>query len=291
MTRFGRRDFLAMSAAAGCAVFMPTQRTQAAPSFSDVHQQGPFVCRATFPLAEYEDLLAELPGLEREIVRVVGIRPPRRPIQINLVGDRLEYRKLLREQFPSVPYRRALFVRQGKETSVYAYRQPELAIDLRHECTHAVLHSALGLVPLWIDEGLAEYFEMPAEERAFGHPHLKSLRWNMRLGMVRTIESLEEKNDLADLSGYDYRFSWAWTHFMLHGPPEAHQTLVQFFADIARGAPPGLLSQRLAAAVPNPTERMIEHFKRWNPAIAARASAPVESNANVRVANQVKSTE
>ncbi|GIT30210.1 MAG: hypothetical protein Ct9H300mP1_22560 [Planctomycetaceae bacterium] len=32
--------------------------------------------------------------------------------------------------------------------------------DLRHEFTHGVLHSSLKRVPLWLDEGLAEYFEV-----------------------------------------------------------------------------------------------------------------------------------
>jgi hypothetical protein len=119
------------------------------------------------------------------------------------------------------------------------------------------------MVPLWLDEGIAEYFEVPAEERTFDHPHFRSLRWNMRLGMIRTVDDLEQRHDLEEMSAGDYRFSWAWTHFMLHGPQVAYNELIGFFSDIRRGTPPGQLSARLARAVPDVNDRLIDHFKHW----------------------------
>jgi hypothetical protein len=119
------------------------------------------------------------------------------------------------------------------------------------------------MVPIWLDEGLAEYFEVPQTERAFDHPHFRTLRWNMRLGIIRTVSSLETKHDLEDMTATDYRFSWAWTHFMLHGPRAAYDELVRFFRDVRQGTPPGQLSSRLAAAVPDVENRMIAHFKHW----------------------------
>ena len=62
-----------------------------------------------------------------------------------------------------MPYRPALFILEGGSPGVYTYRKPDLDIDVRHECTHALLHSALPVVPLWLDEGIAKYFEVPAE--------------------------------------------------------------------------------------------------------------------------------
>ena len=55
-----------------------------------------------------------------------------------------------------------------------AYRNPEFGNDLRHECTHALLHAVLPAVPLWLDEGLAKYFEVQRASRAYGHPYLSS---------------------------------------------------------------------------------------------------------------------
>src|SRR5262249_27219000 len=155
---------------------------------------------------------------------------------IYLFASAEEHKKFIQQHFPKVPYRRALFIKADGRQGVYAYRQPALDVDLRHECTHSLLHAVLADVPLWLDEGLAEYFEVSPNERAFDHPHFDALRWNMRLGMVRPIETLESRVELADMSGLDYRYSWAWVHFMLHGPEPAHRVLVEYLADLRQSA-------------------------------------------------------
>src|SRR5690606_3263340 len=126
----------------------------------------------------YEGLLAELAPLERELRRVLGLRPCRSSVQLYLLKDRAEYQAYLTSRFPQVPLRRALFIKQHNQASVFVYRHDELAIDMRHECTHALLHADLPHVPLWLDEGLAEYFEVPPEDRPRRHPHQQALRWN-----------------------------------------------------------------------------------------------------------------
>lgn len=238
----------------------------AEPPWVDTRQVGPFIFQATFPLAQYEPFFAELPELQRELSRTLGIPPAKAPMYVYLFADAEEYRVDKERHFPHVPYRPALFILEGGSPGVYAYRKPDLEIDLRHECTHALLHSVLPAVPLWLDEGLAKYFEVPASQRAFDHPYFDDLKWkwSLRLGMVRTIESLEARDDLSEMDAADYRYSWAWVHFMLHGPEAAHQTLVHYLACSQHGAPAGKLSARLAEAVPNPTEQMIQHFKHWH---------------------------
>ena len=47
---------------------------------------------------------------------------------------------------------------------VFAYKSKALPVDVRHEGTHGLLHAALPMVPLWLDEGLAEYFEVPGRQ-------------------------------------------------------------------------------------------------------------------------------
>lgn len=258
------------------------------PTWTDTRQIGPFICHATFALDEYEVLFAELPELQREITRTLGLPAGREPISVFLFQNEPEHRDYLKRHYGQIPYRRALFVKEGGRAGVYAYRHEELDIDLRHECTHALLHAVLPTVPLWLDEGLAEYFEVPPARRAFDHPHFDSLRWNMRLGMVQPIESLEQHQQLAEMDGYDYRYSWAWVHFMLHGPEPAHRTLVNYLAQVYRSGKPenatdgisirqanylslanrdangNSLSKQLAQNLPNSTERMVQHFKYWH---------------------------
>jgi hypothetical protein len=234
--------------------------------WTETRQVGPFVFQATFSLAPYERLFAELPELQRELTRTLGVPPAKDPIYVYLFSDADQYRAYKDRHFPRVPYRPALFILEGGSPGVYTYRKADLDIDIRHECTHAMLHSALPVVPLWLDEGIAKYFEVPASQRAFDHPYFDDLKWkwSMRLGMVRTMESLEERSDLTEMEAADYRYAWAWVHFMLHGPEAAHRALVDYLACYQQYQPAGNLSARLAEAVSDPTEQMIQHFKHWH---------------------------
>jgi hypothetical protein len=229
----------------------------------DTRQVGPFVCQATFPLDELDPFFAELKTLDAELIRTLGIEPARQPIYVYLFSNLESHRQYLEKHYPSAPYRRALFVQEGGQAGVYAYRHDELEIDIRHECTHALLHANLPVVPLWLDEGLAKYFEVPASQRAFDHPSFATLRWNMRLGVLRDIASLEQPKDLSEMGAIEYRYSWAWVHFMLHGPESAHTALVNYLSDIRRGAPIGPLSERFTETMPDVTDRMVQHFKHW----------------------------
>lgn len=134
-----------------------------------------------------------------------------------------------------------------------------------HEYVHAVLADTLGWLPVWLDEGLAEYFEMPRDARAGGHPYLASMPWSIRLGIVPRLEALEAKRDLAEMGRNEYRHAWAWVHFMLHGPPEAGAELRSYLAELAAGVAAEPLSRRLARRVPDMERRFVEHFRAWSP--------------------------
>lgn len=249
--------------ALGVASTMPASVTQAA--WIDTRQVGPFTIHSTFPLAEYDRVFQELPELQRDICRTLGLPPARSPIAIYLFSNADQYQRYIERNYPKVPYRSALFISDGGVPTIYAYRKPDLDVDVRHECTHAMLHAVLPVVPLWLDEGLAKYFEVPANQRANGHPYFDDLRWkwSWRLGMVRSMETLEQRGDLAEMDAADYRSAWAWVHFMLHGPMPARQVLVSYLACYQQMTPAGKLSGRIAAVFPNPTQQMIDHFKHW----------------------------
>ena len=262
--RTTRRRFLSTGAVLAAAVCgLRRQSPVGAADWADYNVYGPFVCRADFALAPYRSLFQELVALQRELARTLAIEPARTPIEVYLFRDRATHEAYLRRLYPRIPYRRALFVKRGDLGRVFAYQANALAVDLRHECTHALLHASQPMVPLWLDEGLAEYFELPEPQRACDNPHLASLRWNMRLGMIPTLRSLEEKADLLEMGGLEYRFAWAWAHFMLHGPIAVHRELIRFLADIRRGNPPGLLSSRLDRVAADIEFRFVQHFKYW----------------------------
>ena len=236
------------------------------PGWADRRVYGPFVCTSAFSLDSLEEVFTELSRLESELHRTLAVPSARQTVDVFLLADQPTHRAFLEQLYPHVPYRRALYVRRGGQGAIYAYQHAELPVDLRHESTHALLHATLPDVPLWLDEGLAEYFEVKEADRPSKHPHLAAMRWSLRLGMVRPVEALEERQGVGDMGSIEYRFAWSWVHFMLHGPAAAHRTLVQYLADIRRGEEVGPLSRRLRAAIPDLDERMERHIRGWRQA-------------------------
>lgn len=264
MADFSRRRLLTIGAGAVAAGMFRANSIQAAPLWVDERQVGPFIFHSTFPLDSYREVLEELPKLQRDLRATLATAPAKEPIYVHLLDDRRQHEAYIRERFPNVPYRRALFVRHSNQLSVFAYRQEELATDLRHECTHALLHSDIANLPLWLDEGLAEYFETPADRRVEYSPHLAGLEWNLRLGIVVDVPTLENRRELKELTALDYRYAWAWAHFLLHGPVAAHRELGAFLTNLRRDQPAGNLSERLAVAIPKPEAQLVRHFQRWS---------------------------
>lgn len=229
----------------------------------DERTAGPFLCHADFALDRHTNLLDELARLQRDLARTVGVSEPHEPILLYLFSHQSTYEGYLKIHFPSVPSRRALYIKERGPGMVFAYRTSDFEIDVRHEGTHALLHADLPMVPLWLDEGLAEYFEVPYDDRAFAHPHLAKVKWSVRLGQKSAMERLEQLRGLEQMGPSEYRQSWAWVHFMLHGSPDAHDELVRFLADIRAHVPPGQLSERLHRRIPNLEKKFAEHFKQW----------------------------
>ena len=233
-------------------------------SWPDERRAGPFMIHANFPLQEIDSLIQQLSALQQDVQRAVGIGPPNEEIHLFLFQKRSTYEKYVSQYFPDVPNRRALFIKQRGPGMVFAFRSSELAVDLRHECTHALLHARLAMVPLWLDEGIAEYFEVAPDQRAFGSPHLSPIQWKLRFGQMPSIERLERLADLSQMGRAEYRDAWAWTHFLLHGPESARNELVHFLRDIQMRNPPGQLSRRLQGKVPQLSDSFRQHYRDWS---------------------------
>ncbi|HEX4142110.1 MAG TPA: DUF1570 domain-containing protein [Pirellulales bacterium] len=246
-----------------------------AADWADQRLSGPFVCRADFRLDEYDTLFVELAQLQVDLSLALDVEQAREPVELYLFQTEYNYRTFLQARLPQVPYRRALFVKGRGPGKVFAYKSKALPVDVRHEGTHGLLHAALPMVPLWLDEGLAEYFEVPAANRAYGNAYLKWVRaeaaspidripqLDVPVGRLQKLAQLEAKRDISEMNATDYRHAWAWTHFLLHGPPEAHDELVKFLADIRNSTPPGQLSVRLERRLPGLDKRLAQHFRTW----------------------------
>jgi hypothetical protein len=222
---------------------------------------GSFVCHADFSLQPYDGLLAELTRLQNDLIRELGVPSAQEVTHVYLFAKSSTYKRYLTHYFPQAPTRRALFIKERGPGMVFAYESDELAVDIRHEGTHALLHGALPMVPLWLDEGLAEYFEVAPQDRHLGNAHLASIQRFLWLKGPPKIEQLEQLERLEEMGPAQYRDAWAWVHFMLHGPPEAREELTSYLRDIAALAPPGQLSVRLRRRLPQLEQQFIAHYQ------------------------------
>jgi hypothetical protein len=83
----------------------------------------------------------------------------------------------------------------------------------------------------------------------------------IRTGQLPRLEALELLAELDEMGRDEYRDAWAWVHFLLHGPPETHDELVRYLADLEAGVEAGPLSTRLRRRLPELERRLSEHFR------------------------------
>ncbi len=226
---------------------------------------GIFQVRSEFPLNDREgqDIIRQLNLLQKDVQTLLNLKPEDREVEISLFQNKATFRAHLAERVPEGMDRTALFVQGSDKGRVYVYRRWGFDTDLRHESTHAILHNALPYVPMWLDEGLAEYFEVISNQRGIGSPHLPSLKRSIFFGWRPNLQRLETAEDIADMGEDEYREAWAWAHFMLHGPIEVRQVLSDYLHEIHSGEAAGSFRERLVKAVPNADTLLVEHIRHW----------------------------
>jgi hypothetical protein len=244
----------------GFLVLMPVA-AHAQARWPDERQAGLFWCHADFPLAPHVRLLDEMAVLQDDLESILEAKPSREPIHLFLFQAKETYHAYMKQYFPRVPQRRALYIKARGPGMVFACQGADFEIDVRHESTHALLHAWLPAVPLWLDEGLAEYFEVARDLRSGHHPHHAVVRAMLRQEQLPRLEDLESLERVDEMGRDEYRDSWAWVHFMLHGPREAREELVRYLADLESGMSAGKLSERLRRRIPNLNRRLAEHFR------------------------------
>jgi hypothetical protein len=204
-----------------------------------------------------EDLLA----LRQEVSRTLSLPLGNRQVLVYLFSDDAQYRRYWEITYPGLPIRRAYFVQSpSRELAVYTSWGDRVQEDLRHEFTHGLLHASLEAVPLWLDEGLAEYFEVVGNEpgtinQEYAHLLTTGLRNGWRPDMAR-LETLEE---VKDMQRADYREAWLWVHWMLHGDDGARDVLLGYLRELRTNPNPGKLSSRVLAEVPAADERVVAY--------------------------------
>ena len=129
--------------------------------------------------------------------------------------------------------------------------------NLRHELTHGLLHASLRDVPLWLDEGLAEYFELPPKSEGVNPGHLEKLVGGEFSPDLTRLEGLREVNQMERA---EYREAWAWVHLMLRTKPEAKAILIDYLYALRASGNPSKLLPKLREAFPDPDGALTAHL-------------------------------
>lgn len=269
------------SLVAGCAtVKPPSSGTALVPTEYQI-RTGPYCVFTNTPMAADAPAIRNLQSLEEQVEVTLGVRVPAGsdPIEVYILESPEAFRHFLTFYFPELPARRAFFLAQGKRRVVYTYQGSRLDEDLRHEATHALLHASAPDLPLWLDEGLAEYFEVDESRMGLNAEHMARLPDDFDSGFQPDLIRLEGLRDVRKMTPRDYRESWAWVHYLLNGPASNKAALLAFLADSrSRSGDASPLSRRVKLAGTG----LVAHVEQARDAGLAAAKVPPGREPTIR---------
>jgi hypothetical protein len=241
---------------AGCARWRPSDDL---PSRSSVVLDQLVVFSDT-PLPQHHRLLEDLRAQRTYLSTKLGLPVSDEPIHVYLFPTAEKLEAYMRAHFPGQPQRRAFFVESDTRLSIYAFWGDRVAEDLRHEVAHGYLHALVPNLPLWLDEGLAEYFEVPRGLNGLNRPHVDELASELTKGWHPDLERLEHLRATSELTQAEYAESWAWAHFLLETSPERLQILRAYLQTLAKTQQAQPLSDELRRADAEISQRLMVHL-------------------------------
>jgi hypothetical protein len=228
---------------------------------------APYVFLSDFEIQHDLSLFRELADLRDQVYKELLLPPSSTVVQVYLFQTEARYKNYMKIRYPDLPGRRAFFVVQPRsmgveDLNIYTYWGERIRQDLRHELTHALLHSVIKDVPLWLDEGLAEFFELPPEQRGVNASHVEVLRRGLTSGATQlNLARLEALKEVDQMNPGEYRESWAWVHLMLRTRPEAKTVLLSYLQQLRGVRRPEQLGPKLLRVYPELEETLAQHLE------------------------------
>lgn len=246
-------------ASSGCANLWTPRLTLPA-DHTLVREQ--LVIHSDFTVPAHHRLLEELVARRDDIVERLGLPLSDEPIHVYLFESADEFGAFMRLHHPKFPLRRAFFLETDTRLQVYAQWGDRVAEDLRHEVTHGYLHSVVPNLPLWLDEGLAEYFEVPRGHQGLNRAQWENLRARLEQGRWQPdLPRLESLVPSDDLSRDDYAESWAWAHFFVESPLAPTELLRGYLRDLRRHGTAEPLSIRVGRVLPLADQHLVGYIR------------------------------
>ena len=232
------------------------------PSGAIVREQ--LVVTSNFPLPKQHRLIEEVAAQRYDLSSKLGLPTSDEPIHVYLFDSESAFRSFLRDRYPDFPKRRAFFVETDTQLAVYAQWGDRVAEDLRHEVAHGYLHAIVPSIPLWLDEGLAEYFEVPRGQNGLNRAHVDDLAERLKAGTWQPdLLRLETLRSAGHMEQSDYAEAWAWVHLLLETDPErAMLSVLAICAQLRRDGKAEPLSSAIANAMPDAGQLLTAHIER-----------------------------
>jgi hypothetical protein len=222
---------------AAVAAVSPWSRSADLPGRSEV-AAGQLLIHADFPLAVRHRLVQELETLRIDVSQTLGLPVSDEPVHLYLFENPKRYDAFVARHFPAFPQRRAFFIETDTTLAVFAAWQERVAEDLRHETTHGYVHAVVRGIPLWLDEGIAEYFEVPRADQGVNGVHVAHLAGRLIEGTWQPdLGRLESIKDAGAFTQDHYAEAWCWAHWLLQTTPERRRLLQDHLADVRREGP------------------------------------------------------
>ncbi|MBL4884234.1 MAG: hypothetical protein JKY95_06840 [Planctomycetaceae bacterium] len=205
--------------------------------------------------------IKNLKRLRESLKEILQIELSDQPIELHIFSSQRNYREYVAPRVPEAVNRPAVFVKGPDALWVYVVYRKGWEADLRHEMTHANLHGSLPYLPIWLDEGLAKYFELPSSQKGFNQTFHQSLVWKLRFRKKIKTTDLEELESLVHVRAEHYRDSWAWIYYCLHSSPETRQFLQKYLQDIQAEQVPGSFFENIYQFDPGFQQQAIRFFR------------------------------
>jgi tetratricopeptide (TPR) repeat protein len=141
-----------------------------------------------------------------------------------------------------------------------------------HEYTHLLVHQNIRRLPLWLDEGLADFFStFDGSERdgrlIVGRPIPEYVSLLGGLGTVVPLNKFIDQKSLGNLyrdheaTSRFYAQSWALTHYLMLGDNMSHRPqLAAFMAGVQSGDAPDVVFRRVFGDDLGPLERALRQY-------------------------------
>lgn len=212
---------------------------------------GQFRIHSVVPIAEFEKQLPSISRLSEDLRETLGIEITTASIDVVVLGDRAAMEEYAKRIVANPPSHRALYIRHRGPGLVLTFHSTEWLHDVRHECTHALLDASQLDLPLWQDEGLAEYFETGGNSPWYHRNHFNAIKSQVRFGQVADLERFELADWSIGLDAKGYRDAWSVIALILHGSVESRHAYQSYLRDVQSKRASGFLSHRLASVVPS----------------------------------------